>query len=108
MVGYIVIFLGGFTSISCALATIISGILGGIIYKVKKGEFIGIYWAVLFAIFMESFHMFLVLLISKPFVEALRVVKEVSVPMIITSNGIGVGIFALIITNLIREKRTGF
>ena len=52
--------------------------------------------------------MFLVLLISKPFVEALRVVKEVSVPMIITSNGIGVGIFALIITNLIREKRTGF
>lgn len=100
-------FLGGFTFIPCSLTTIISGILGGIIYKLRKGKFIGIYWAILFAVFMESFHMLLVLLISKPFSEALRLVKETSLPMI-TSNGIGVGIFALIITNLIREKRTGF
>ena len=98
-------FLGGFTRIPCTLATIISGILGGLIYKLKKEEFIGIFGAVLFAVLMESFHMLLALLISKPFVEAVRVVKQVSLPMII-ANGIGVGIFALIIVNLIKEKKT--
>ena len=50
-------FLGGFTSIPCALATIISGLLGGIIWKLKKGEFIGVFWATLFAVLMESLHM---------------------------------------------------
>ena len=98
-------FLGGFTRIPCTLATIISGILGGLIYKLKKEEFIGIFGAVLFAVLMESFHMLLALLISKPFVEAVQVVKQVSLPMII-ANGIGVGIFALIIVNLIKEKKT--
>ncbi len=98
-------FLGGFTDIPCSLATITSGLLGGLIYKLKKKEFIGILWAVLFAIFMESFHMLLALLIAKPFADALQLVKKVSLPMII-ANGIGVGIFSLIIVNLIKEKRT--
>ncbi|NQS90509.1 SpoIIE family protein phosphatase [Patescibacteria group bacterium] len=97
--------LGGFTAISCSLATIISGLLGGLIYELKRREFIGVFWAALFAIFMESLHMFLALLIAKPFAEALRLVKEVSLPMII-ANGIGVAIFALIIVNLIKERKT--
>ena len=98
-------FLGGFTAIPCTLATITSGILGGLIYKFKKGEFIGVFWAILFAIFIESFHMFLALLIAKPFANALRLVKEVSLPMI-GANAIGIGIFALFVVNLIKEKRT--
>jgi len=98
-------FLGGFTAIPCTLATIISGILGGLIYKFKKGEFIGIFWAILFAIFIESFHMFLALLIAKPFTDALQLVKEISLPMI-GANAIGIGIFALFVVNLIKEKRT--
>ena len=99
-------FLGdGFTAIPCTLATIISGLLGGLIYQLRKKEFIGVLWAALFAIFMESFHMLLVLLIARPFADALRLVKEIGLPMI-GANSIGVAIFALIIVNLIKEKRT--
>ncbi|TKJ44740.1 hypothetical protein CEE35_06750 [Candidatus Aerophobetes bacterium Ae_b3b] len=96
---------GGFTAIPCALATIISGLLGGLIYELRKKEFIGVLWAALFAISMESFHMLLALLIARPFADALQLVKEVSLPMI-GANSIGVAIFALIIVNLIKEKRT--
>ncbi|MCK4617816.1 stage II sporulation protein E, partial [Candidatus Aerophobetes bacterium] len=42
---------GGFTAIPCTLATIISGLLGGLIYELRKKEFVGILWAALFAIF---------------------------------------------------------
>ena len=98
-------FLGGFTAIPCALATIISGLLGGLIYELRNKEFVGVFWAVLFAVFMESFHMLLILLIAKPFADALHLVKEISLPMI-GANSIGVAIFALIIVNLMRQKRT--
>ncbi|MBE0478911.1 SpoIIE family protein phosphatase [Candidatus Aerophobetes bacterium] len=98
-------FLGGFTATSCALATVISGLLGGFIYLLNKKEFVGIAWAILFAVFMESFHMLLALLISRPFSLALQVVSEVWIPMT-AANAIGVGIFAVIISNLIKEKQT--
>jgi serine phosphatase RsbU (regulator of sigma subunit) len=97
--------LGGFTAIPCALATIISGLLGGLIYVLKKKEFIGVLWAALFAVFMESLHMLVTLLIARPFTDAIQVVKEVGLPMI-GANSVGVAIFALIIVNLIKEKRT--
>lgn len=100
-------FLGGFTAIPCALATIISGLLAGLIYQLRKKEFIGVPWAALFAVSIESFHMLLTLLIARPFADALQVVKEVGIPMI-GANSIGVAIFALIVVNLIKEKRTSW
>ncbi|GAI52430.1 unnamed protein product, partial [marine sediment metagenome] len=51
--------------------------------------------------------MLLTLLIARPFADALQVVKEVGIPMI-GANSIGVAIFALIIVNLIKEKRTSW
>lgn len=98
-------FLGGFTCIPCALATVMAGLAGGIIYKWRKGEFVGIPGAVLFALLMESFHMGLVLLIARPFSQALEVVRLVSLPMIL-ANTIGMAIFALILSNLIKERKT--
>ena len=99
--------LGGFTCLPCALATIISGILGGLIYLLNGKRVVRVYWAAIFAILMESFHMLLALLIAKPFSAALQLVEEIWLPMI-GANAIGVGIFALIINNLIREKRTSW
>ncbi len=98
-------FLGGLTCVPCSLATVISGLAGGIIYKWRGGEFIGIYRAVLFAALMESFHMGLVLLIARPFSEALAVTKLVSLPMIV-ANVVGMAIFAFIVSNLINERNT--
>ena len=69
-------FLGGLTAIPCALATIIAGLAGGVIYKLRKGEFVAVWQATLFAAVMESLHMGLVLLIARPFSEALAVERQ--------------------------------
>lgn len=98
-------FLGGFTCVSCALSTVIAGLLGGAIYRLKRGEFVSVWQAVLFAVFMELLHMGLTLLIAKPYEQALGVVKEVILPMT-GANALGMAIFAFIIRNLITERRT--
>jgi len=98
-------FLGGFVCIPCALSTIIAGLLGGAIYRLKRGEFVAVWQAILFAVFMESLHMGLTLLIAKPYEQALGVVKEVILPMT-GANALGMAIFAFIIRNLITERRT--
>ncbi len=96
-------FLGGFTAIPCALATIMAGVAGGVIYKWRKGEFVGIYGAIIFAIIMECFHMALCLLIVRPFSEILVTVKLITIPMI-TANSIGMALFAWIVNHLIKER----
>ena len=97
-------FLGGLTQIACPLATVIAGLAAGMIYKWQKGKFIGIWRATLFAILIESLHMGLILLIARPYSEALQVVKLISLPMIL-ANAVGVAISALIVSNLIKERR---
>ncbi len=96
--------LGGFTAVPCALATIVSGLLGGLIYELRNKEFVGVFWAVLFSAFMESIHMLLILLIARPFTDALHLVKEISLPMI-AANSVGIAIFSLMIANLMKQKR---
>ena len=96
-------FYGGFTSIPCGIATIIAGLVGGVIYRFNKGNFISPLFAVILGIIMESFHMLLVLLISRPFEQALMVVKHLALPMIV-SNALGLGLFSLIIQNY-RKKQ---
>jgi len=98
-------FLGGFTCVPCSLATVLAGLFGGIIYILKRGKFIGVPGAVLFAALMGSFHMILVLILARPYTEAVTVVKEVSIPMIFATS-LGMFFFAYIISNWIRERET--
>lgn len=97
--------LGGITCIPCSISTILAGLAGGLIYKYRKGEFPGIAGAVIFMALMESFHMGLNLLIVKPFHQILPIISSISLPMIST-NALGMGIFAFILHNLIRERET--
>ena len=94
-----------FTAVPCTLATFIAGLLGGIIYKLNKGEFIGVLRAGIFAILLESLHMIIALFIAQPFSEALIVVETLSFPMIF-ANALGMVIFAFIISNRLKEKKT--
>jgi sigma-B regulation protein RsbU (phosphoserine phosphatase) len=98
-------FLGGFVCVPCSLSTVIAGLLGGAIYRLKRGEFVAVWQAILFAVCMELLHMGLTLLIAKPYEEALAVVKEVILPMT-CANAVGMAIFAFIIHNLIAERKT--
>jgi sigma-B regulation protein RsbU (phosphoserine phosphatase) len=98
-------FLGGFTCVSCSLSTVLAGVLGGVIYRIKKGEFVGIWQAILFAVFMELLHMGLTLLIARPYDQAVAVVKDVIIPMT-GANALGMAVFAFMIHNLIVERKT--
>jgi phosphoserine phosphatase RsbU/P len=96
---------GGFVGVPCALATIGAGLAGGIIYMTRKGRFVTTWQAAIAAILIELMHMGLVLLISRPYAEALALVKEVVVPMTV-ANALGAAIFMVIVNNLVTERKT--
>lgn len=94
---------GGFTALSCSLSTLLAGLLAGLYYQIRKGQFPGVRAAVLFMIGIELFHMTLTLLIPRPFEQALILVGKIIIPMV-AANAVGIGLFAFIIENLKREK----
>lgn len=98
-------FLGGPSTLSCSIATILAGLFGGLIYLANGRKFIGVFGAVIFAVLMECFHMLLALLIVKPYSLAVSIVSELSVPMIF-ANALGILVFSFIISNLLKEKQT--
>ena len=96
--------LGGFTAVPCALATVLSGVFGGVVWAWKK-KLIGALWATLFAFSFETFHMGLTLAIAQPYSEALSVVQVVYLPMAF-GNSAGMAVFAFIVDNVIKERNT--
>ncbi len=98
-------FLGGITTLPCSLATILAGLFAGMVYIFNKRRFIGIIGAVTFTVFMESLHIGLVLLLAKPYPQALIIAQTLSLPIIL-SNAIGILIFSYFITNLTKEMKT--
>jgi sigma-B regulation protein RsbU (phosphoserine phosphatase) len=98
-------FIGGFLAVPCAIATVLAGLTGGLIYHLRKGNFPGIWQVMLLAVGVVLMDTGLTLLVAKPFDEVLTVAKELTVPIVV-ANGIGAGIFAFIICNLINERKT--
>jgi sigma-B regulation protein RsbU (phosphoserine phosphatase) len=98
-------FVGGITQIPCSISTVVAGIAGGLIFYYRKGRFIGIAGGVVFMALMEVFHMGLALAIVRPFELILPIVEDISLPMVLT-NALGMGIFAFIVRNLMKEKET--
>lgn len=96
---------GGITYIPCSVSTVVAGLVGGLIYTYRKGEFISIKGAVVFMALMEAFHMGLAVAIVRPLSVIIPIIENIFGPMIVT-NALGMGIFAFIIHNLIRERET--
>jgi sigma-B regulation protein RsbU (phosphoserine phosphatase) len=96
------LLLGGFTCIPCALATILAGVIGGIVYKMNKGEIVGITQGMLIAVIVELVHTMITLLIARPFANALNAVMA-AIPGMIIANTLGMAIAAIIIRNT-KEK----
>ena len=97
--------MGGFTAVPSALATVMAGFAGGGVYLLFKRRVAPVWAAMLLALFTETFLMGLNLLMARPYADALALVREVIVPMIIV-NAIGMGVFVLIIRNEERERVT--
>ena len=98
-------FVGGFLAVPCGIATVLAGLIGGLIYSLRKGNFPRIWQVMLLTVGIELMDIGLALLIAKPFDDVVKVAKELTVPIVV-ANAIGAGIFAFIIGNLINERKT--
>jgi sigma-B regulation protein RsbU (phosphoserine phosphatase) len=97
--------LGGFTATACSLATILAGFFAGLVWLLNNRQMLRWELAVGFAVLVEGLHMSLVLLLARPYTEAVELVSLVAAPMIL-ANATGMFIFAVIIGNLIAEQKT--
>ncbi|EGJ51886.1 LytS/YhcK type 5TM receptor domain-containing protein [Desulfocurvibacter africanus] len=87
----ILIDVGGFSAIPCALATLMEGALAGWL-STRLTDRLSWREALLLALAGESVHMLLVLVMSKPFDKALALVELIALPMILI-NAIGAALF---------------
>lgn len=94
--------LGGFTALSCGIASLLEGLIGGLIRKYSKQGTYNIISAAIAGIVAEFMQMCIILIISKPYKDALHLVQQIALPMIIV-NSLGVVVFTLIIKNAIEE-----
>ncbi|OLS39970.1 sensor histidine kinase [Bacillus sp. MRMR6] len=93
--------LGGFTAISCGLATIIAGLISGIFHR--KNKHVSFRSAFFIGALAESIQMLVILVISRPFDKAWTLVEMIGLPMIL-ANGLGCALFLLIIKSVINEE----
>ena len=93
--------LGGFTAVSCGLASMLAGILAGIFYK--KNKHVKLHTAFLIGALAEAIQMLVILLVSRPFERSWSLVEIIGLPMI-TANGLGCALFLLIIKSVMNEE----
>ncbi|SDH80902.1 LytS/YhcK type 5TM receptor domain-containing protein [Desulfosporosinus hippei] len=99
-------FLGGATSLSCAIATIINGLIAGLLAKNSSSKLLSWKQTVLIGFGSEILEM-LMILATLPAPDGWDVVKTMGPPMIIM-NGIGIAIFYGIAQNsILEEERIG-
>lgn len=94
--------IGGITTVPCTITTFLAGISAAIIYKRTKKEEFWLY-GLIAGLVLESIEMVLILTLSRPFEQALAIVKSIYVPMSFT-NAIGIAILIAMIQNSFREK----
>ena len=97
--------MGGWTAVPSALGAVTAGLAGGAVFLLFGRRVAPVWAAMLLAVFTESVLMGLNLLMAKPFSDALKLVEEVMLPMILV-NAAGMGLFVFIVRNEERERRT--
>jgi phosphoserine phosphatase RsbU/P len=97
--------MGGYTAIPSALGAVAAGVAGGVVYVLYKRRVAPVWAAMLLAVFTECVLMGLNLLMARPFDDALTLVKQVILPMILV-NAAGMGLFVFIVHNEERERLT--
>jgi len=95
---------GGPYMYAAALATIVAGLLGGLIYIAYKKEFITTRKAVLYAFLIEIIVSVMQIAMATPAAQVVNVALFVALPMIIIVS-VAVFIFSKIIHNILTERR---
>lgn len=94
---------GDLTAFSCGVSTIVAGIIGGYSKKRLDGKPKRYYEGFLLGIGVEVIQMFLILVLARPFDQALELVKIIFLPMTLL-NAIGVGLFLYFIQQIYDES----
>ena len=97
------VFLGGESNVACGLATILAGLLAGMVYRYNKGRLLGPIWAMIFAAGIELMHGGLALLLVRPFADAIDIVRT-TIPEMIIAVSLGVGIGVVIFHDVIKVE----
>ncbi|BBD06844.1 LytS/YhcK type 5TM receptor domain-containing protein [Desulfovibrio ferrophilus] len=95
----------GFSALPCGLATFLEGTIAGFIAMRLKDP---MHWkpAAIIALVGECFHMVLVLTLSRPFADAVALVKVIAVPMIaVNTAGAALFIHTVRLVGIHREKQ---
>jgi two-component system sensor histidine kinase LytS len=100
----ILIDIGGFSALPCAIATIVEGLGAGLLARREPRLSAGL--AIVAAMAGESLHMGLVLILSRPLDEAIALVRIIAAPMILL-NAAGAGVLTHLIAVLFQlcERR---
>jgi len=98
-------FLGGFTAFSCGLSTTVEGLIGGLVHiflvrRCQQQRLLSPWVAFCTTLAAEISQMAIILLFSRPFEEALSLVRIIALPMIL-ANATGAAIFV----SIIRDQR---
>lgn len=98
-------FQGGFTAFSCGLSTTAEGLIGGLVYVylARKNKLPYVFRpevAFVTAMVAEFVQMVIIVVVSKPFADAVALVQVIAVPMIVTSS-CGSALFM----SIIRDQR---
>jgi sigma-B regulation protein RsbU (phosphoserine phosphatase) len=105
LIGGLYRFFGASLTFSSAVSTVIAGLAGGLVRKLKKGRFIGVGAGAALMALVEILHMGLILAMERPFSLALLAVAQVAGPMIATA-ALGMAVFVFIVRNYLKEKET--
>jgi len=100
--------LGGMTALSCMVSTIVEGLLGGIVHRwlIRRGrtdKIFNPFTAGAITLVAEIVQMGIILLIARPFGDALHLVQNIAAPMVVT-NTVGAAMFMRILL----DKRAMF
>jgi len=95
-------YMGGFTGLSCALATLLSGLLAGL-FRQWLGRRITPLRAALIAGIVVTLQILLILILSTPFERALNLVIQIGIPMLLTDM-VGCFVFQQVIEVLDRDR----
>lgn len=94
--------IGGFTAFACAISTLVEGVMAGLLKKRLEKSPHRVVFALIYGSIAEVIQMIIILLVAKPFYDALSLVRIIGIPMII-ANAIGIAFFIGITDTIFKE-----
>lgn len=93
--------IGGFTAFACTLSTVAEGLMAGLLKKKFESSPYRIVFALIAGFAAEIMQMIIILLVAKPYADALNLVKVIGLPMIL-ANGLGIAGFIAITDSVLK------